>query len=92
MMALRKLDAFLENAGSEERYVFESHPFQSTVRVLLQLDASEPAILKFWSDLQDRLALVEPWLLYFRESDPGQAIEVMFQQRGLAFQSYWLKP
>jgi hypothetical protein len=87
-MALQKLDTFLEKAGSDERYAFESHPFQSTVRVLLQLDASEPAILKFWSDLQDRLAPVEPWLLYFRESDPGQAMEIMFRQRGLAFQNY----
>ena len=38
-MALEKLDAFLEEAGSDVRYVFESHPLQSTVRVLFQLDA-----------------------------------------------------
>jgi hypothetical protein len=87
-MALQKLDAFLETAGRDERYVFESHPLQSTVRVLLQLNAPEPAILKFWSDLQDGLAPVEPWLLYFRESDPGQAIEAIFRKRGLAWQSY----
>lgn len=85
--ALQKLDAFLEKAGSDGRYVFESHPLQSTVRVLLQLDAPEPAILKFWSDLQDLLAPVEPWLLYFRESDPGQAMEAIFRARGLAWQS-----
>jgi hypothetical protein len=70
------------------RYIFESHPLQSTVRVLLQLDAPEPAILKFWSDMQDRLAPVEPWLLYFRENDPGQAMEAIFRDRGLAWQSY----
>jgi hypothetical protein len=87
-MALQRLDAFLENAGSDVRYVFESHPLQSTVRVLAQLDAPEPAILKFWSDLQDRLVPVEPWLLYFRESDPGQAMEAIFRERGLAWQSY----
>jgi hypothetical protein len=39
-MALQKLDAFLETAGRDERYVFESHPLQSTVRVLLQLDTA----------------------------------------------------
>ena len=87
-MAIQKLDAFLEKAGSDVRYVFESHPLQSTVRVLLQLDAPEPALLKFWSDLQDRLAPVEPWLLYFRESDPDQAMEAIFRKRGLAWQTY----
>ena len=76
--ALQKLDAFLDEAGCDMRYVFERHPLQSTVRVLLQLDAPEPAILEFWTDLQDRLAPVEPWLLYFRESDPGQAMEASF--------------
>jgi hypothetical protein len=87
-MALRKLDDFLVTAGIDERYVFESHPLQSTVRVLLQLDAPEPAMLKFWTDLQDRLAPVEPWLLYFRESDPGQAMEAILRKRGLAWQGY----
>ena len=86
--ALQKLDAFVEKTGSDGSYVFESHPLQSTVRVLFQLDAPEPAMLKFWSDLQDRLAPVEPWLLYFRESDPGQAMEAIFRERGLAWQTY----
>jgi hypothetical protein len=87
--ALQKLDAFLEKAGSDVRYVFESHPLQSSaVRVLHQLDAPEPAILKFWSDLQDRLVAAEPWLLYFRESDPGQAMEAIFRARGSAWQAY----
>jgi hypothetical protein len=87
--ALQKLDAFLEKAGSDVRYVFESHPLQSSaVRVLFQLDAPELAILKFWSDLQDRLAPVEPWLLYFRESAPDQAMEAIFRQRGLVWQGY----
>jgi hypothetical protein len=86
--ALQKFDAFLEKAGSDGSYIFESHPLQSTVRVLFQLDAPEPAVLKFWSDLQDLLTPVEPWLLCFRESDPGQAMEAIFRKRGLAWQSY----
>ena len=86
--ALQKFDAFLEKAGSNGSYVFESHPLQSTVRVLFQLDAPELTILKFWSDLQDLLAPVEPWLLYFRESDPSQAMEAIFRKRGPAWQSY----
>ena len=86
--ALQKFDAFLAKAGSDGSYVFESHPLQSTVRVLFQLDAPEPTVLKFWSDLQDLLAPVEPWLLYFRESAPSQAMEAIFRKRGLAWQSH----
>ena len=56
-------------------YVFESHPIQSTVRVLFQLDAPQTTILQFWSDLQDRLAFVQPRLIYFQESNPLQAIK-----------------
>jgi hypothetical protein len=90
-MALQKLDAFVKKAGSGGRFVFESHPLQSTVRVLLQLDAPEPVILKFWTDLQDRLAPAEPWLLYFRASDPGQAVQAILRERGLAWQSYMVE-
>src|ERR1700761_2463586 len=56
--ALGKLDVFLASAESGVLYLFESHPIQSTVRVLFQLDAPEPAISRFWSDLQGRLASV----------------------------------
>jgi broad-specificity NMP kinase len=37
--ALGRLQSFLESAGHDVLYVFESHPIQSTVRVLLQLNA-----------------------------------------------------
>ena len=40
--ALGRLDAFLTRAESGVLYVFESHPIQSTVRVLFQIDAPEP--------------------------------------------------
>lgn len=86
--SLQKLDAFLQTTESDVRYVFESHPVQSTVRVLLQLDAPEPTILEFWSDLQDRLKRIDPWLLYFRESDAGQAMEHIFRQRGRTWERY----
>jgi energy-coupling factor transporter ATP-binding protein EcfA2 len=68
--ALERLESFLASAGNDVLYVFESHPIQSTVRVLFQLDAPQATILQFWSDLQDRLASVQPRLIYFHESDP----------------------
>ena len=87
-MSLQKLDAFLQTSKSDVRYVFESYPVQSIVRVLLQLDAPEPTIFRFWHDLRDRLTPVDPWLLYFRESDPGQAMADIFRKRGPAWERY----
>jgi hypothetical protein len=69
-------------------YVFESHPIQSTLRVLFQLDAPRAAILQFWSDLQDRLAFVQPRLVYLEESEPLQAVKGIARQRGPAWESY----
>jgi hypothetical protein len=86
--ALDRLDAFLKTVEDSALYVFESHPIQSTVRVLLQLDASESMIERFWQDLQDRLVSIEPRLLYLRENDPSQALSEILQKRGSAWETY----
>jgi hypothetical protein len=86
--ALGKMDSFLANAGPGELYVFESHPIQSTARVLFQLDAPHTAILQFWSDLQGRLAVVQPRLIYFQEGDPLQAVTGIARARGPAWEAY----
>jgi hypothetical protein len=86
--ALARLQSFLEGAEGDGLYVFESHPIQSTVRVLFQLDAPQAAISQFWSDLQDRLALAQPRLIYFRESDPLQALKEIVRMRGPIWESY----
>src|SRR5215470_11114930 len=80
--ALGRLESFLEGAGHNVLYVFESHPIQSTVRVLFQLDAPQTTILQFWSDLQDRLAFAQPRLIYFQESNPLQAVKEIARMRG----------
>jgi len=89
--ALGRLVSFLESAGCDVLYVFESHPIQSTVRVLFQLDAPQTTILQFWSDLQDRLALVQPRLIYFLESNPLQAMKEIFRMRGPTWESYLIE-
>jgi hypothetical protein len=89
--ALGRLESFLESAGCNVLYVFESHPIQSTVRVLFQLDAPQTTILQFWSDLQDRLAFVQPRLIYFQESDPLQAFKAINQMRGPTWESYLIE-
>lgn len=89
--ALGKLESFLETAGCDVLYVFESHPIQSTVRVLFQLDAPQTSILQFWSDLQDRLAFVQPRLIYFQENTPLQAMKDIARKRGPAWESYLIE-
>jgi hypothetical protein len=86
--ALGRLETFLQSAVHDVLYVFESHPLQSTVRVLFQLDAHQATILQFWSDLQNRLALVQPRLVYFQERYPLQALEEINRKRGPAWESY----
>jgi len=66
--------SFLKGAGHDVLYAVESHPIQSTVRVLFQLDAPQTTILQFWSDLQDRLAVAQSRLIYFQERNPPQAL------------------
>ena len=89
--ALGKLESFLKTAGCDVLYVFESHPIQSTVRVLFQLDAPQTSILQFWSDLQDRLAFVQPRLIYFQENTPLQAMKDIARKRGPAWESYLIE-
>jgi len=89
--ALGRLESFLECAGCDVLYVFESHPIQSTVRVLFQLDAPQTRILQFWSDLQDRLAFPQPRLIYFQESNPLQAIKEIARMRGPTWKSYFIE-
>jgi hypothetical protein len=86
--ALAKLESFLESAGCDVLYVFESHPIQSTVRVLFQLDAPQTMIFRFWSDLQDRLAVAQPRLIYFQESNPLQAMKDIARKRGPSWENY----
>jgi hypothetical protein len=86
--ALGRFESFLEGAGHDVLYVFESHPIQSTVRVLFQLDAPRTTIMQFWSDLQDRLADVQPRLIYFQERDPLQALKEINRKRGPTWESY----
>ena len=90
-VALRRLESFLESAGCDVLYVFESHPLQSTVRVLFQLNAPQTTILQFWSDLQDRLALVQPQLIYLQESNPLQAMKEIARMRGPTWESYLIE-
>jgi hypothetical protein len=86
--ALQKLEAFLNTAEEGVQYVFESHPMQSTVRVLVQLDAPETTIMKFWSDLQERLQFAKPRLLYFHEDHPRHALKDTIQKRGSTWENY----
>jgi len=86
--ALGKLETFLARAEGGTPYVFESHPLQSTVRVLLQLDAPDAMLLKFWSNLQSGFGSAQPQLVYLQESDPRTAFTNIIRSRGPAWESY----
>jgi hypothetical protein len=86
--ALAKLEVFLPAAEGGVRYVFESHPIQSTARVLLQLDAPEASIMQFWSVFQDRLGTAAPCLVYLKESNPRGALIDTLRTRGPAWEHY----
>jgi hypothetical protein len=89
--ALGKVESFLKSAGGDELYVFESHPMQSMARVLFQLDAPQAAIVRFWSDLQDRLDFAQPRLIYLQERDPLQAVKDSARKRGPAWEGYMVE-
>jgi len=52
------------------------------------MDAPQTTILQFWSDLQDRLAVVQPRLIYFQERNPLQALKEINRKRGPTWESY----
>jgi hypothetical protein len=59
--------------------------------VLFQLDAPQTTILQLWSDLQDRLAIPQPRLIYFQENNPLQAMKDIARKRGPAWESYLIE-
>lgn len=89
--ALRKLEGFLETAGDDVLYIFESHPIQSTVRVLFQLDAPRMTILSFWSDFQERLKYVRARLVCFQETDPLEAMSEIARKRDPTWKNYLIE-
>ena len=80
--ALEKLDGFLAGAEGGTLYVFESHPLQSTVRVLLQLDAPEAENSEVLVGAAVAPRFGHPRWIYLRESDPRRALTDAIRTRG----------
>jgi hypothetical protein len=72
---------FLGEAG-EEAFVLESFPFQSTLRVLMQMNAGESLIQEFWMDWQAMAAAEDSVLIYFREPDHRGLTQKAMDLRG----------
>jgi hypothetical protein len=64
---------------------------RSLPREARQAQISSGSILQFWSDLQDRLAFVQPRLIYFQEDTPLQAMKDIARKRGPAWESYLIE-
>jgi hypothetical protein len=76
--ALEKLGAFLQTAEHDVLYVFESHPVQSTVRVLLQMDAPWATIATYLRESDPRQAIANTFRA--RGADWERYVVEAFQQ------------
>jgi hypothetical protein len=85
--SLEKYQA-LRHFPFEGALIFESFPIQSHIRVLLQMDAGEECISRFWSNLQDALEPLQPALIFFEESDPEAALRRIIEHRGQRWGEY----
>jgi hypothetical protein len=82
------LDRYRTLDPLEALFLFESFPFQSHVRVLLQMNAELTLIHEFWSNLQDVLDPLDPGLIYFESPDAAAAIGAAFSLRGQEWTQY----
>ncbi len=85
--SLELWDTFLaQNTGVVS--IIESFPFQSSIRVLMQMNQSSELIENYWNEWQHRVARLDAVLLFFHETDPISLIEQAFEERGDQWTSY----
>jgi hypothetical protein len=72
----------------EGAVVFESFPFQSAVRVLLQMDSASTLIEEYWRAWQAAVAPAEPALVFLRTAAPTQLIDNIAAHRGTEWGHY----
>jgi len=68
--------------------VIESFPFQSAIRVLLQMDADQETIEKYWRDWTYEVQFLEPQIIFLRSENPSQLITDVAEIRGPQWQNY----
>ena len=88
--AARSLELWTSFLGRTDAtsFVLESYPFQSSVRVLMQMDAELDTILEYWNAWQTIVPRDEGFLIYFKEADPVALIESACRSRGEEWTNY----
>jgi len=71
--------------------VFESFPFQSAIRVLLQMDSPRTLIDQYWNSWQDLVQGSNACIVYFHEPDPLELIRITCQSRGEIWTDYFCR-
>jgi len=76
---------------AEPTQVVESFPFQSSIRVLMQMNGSRETIDKYWSRWQSTVAALNPVLIFLEEANPRELITKAFETRGPVWTDYFLQ-
>ncbi len=90
--SLRNWEHYLENTSQIDVIdIFDSYPYQNTVRILLQFDASIDFIHEYAARVEDLVKPMKPVLIYFKVSDTPQAVKHfndISEQRGKVWAEY----
>jgi hypothetical protein len=87
--SLARWDAFVAEAmGAERVYVLDSYPFQNSVRVLLQMDADSTTLAVYQGSVLEKVAGLNPVLIYLDPGDAARTIRAIAERRGSAWTDY----
>src|SRR5262249_19963330 len=90
--SLERWQAFVRAALQAEAInVLDSYPFQNTVRVLLQLNATPDCMREYAGQVEDLVMPLQPVLLYFNHQDLIHAfhnLSIISAQRGKVWTDY----
>ncbi|MBI3973016.1 MAG: hypothetical protein HY332_17195 [Chloroflexi bacterium] len=87
--SLRRWETFVRRAAGEPTvHVVESYPYQSTARVLLQMDAPIDRIHAYAAQLEAAMAPLAPVVVYFNRAGPAGALRAIAAQRGPQWTAY----
>jgi hypothetical protein len=87
--SLGRWSAFVAGTfGSGHVNVLDSYPFQNSVRVLLQMDADPTTLAAYQACIQEKVASLDPVLIYLDPGDVARTVRAIAERRGSAWTDY----
>jgi hypothetical protein len=87
--SLDRWSTFVAGAMSSRHVnVLDSYPFQNRVRVLLQMDADATTLAAYQGCVQEKVAGLDPVLIYLDPGDVARTIRAIAERRGSAWTDY----